>query len=119
MHNRTARIAEQIQKELATILLRHNEEPLFTKTTITGVKVSPDFSIAKIFISIWDEKDIDETMTTLQRYSKSLRHTLAKSLNLRLTPKLIFTYDDTAAYAHKLSNLIDQAINSDAHQGKK
>lgn len=115
MHNRTARIAEQIQKELATILLRHNEEPLFTKTTITRVKVSPDFSSAKIFISIWDEKDIDETMMTLQRSSKSLRHTLAKSLNLRLTPKLIFTYDDTAAYAHKLTNLIDQAINSDSH----
>lgn len=119
MQNRTARIAELIQKELAMVLLRHNEEPLFIKATIAEVKVSPDFSVAKIFIRIWDEKDVDETMLELQRYSKSLRHTLAKNLNLRLTPKLFFVYDDTAARAQKLSALIDQTINSDASQVKE
>jgi len=118
MSRRTDQIAEAIQKELATILLRHKEEPLFIKATITHVKVSPDLSDAKIFVSTWDDTVIEQIMEVLNENNKFLRHNLARSLNLRITPKLTFIYDDTPAQAQKITNLIQRALASDAEQGK-
>jgi len=108
MQNRSQRIADQVQQVLAQALLRLSEEPLFLKTTITEVKISPDLSCAKVFIRIWDEKDIDETMDALQARAKYLRHILARTLNLRITPTLTFIYDRTEMQAQKLTSLINQ-----------
>ena len=108
MNSRIQRVSERVQQELAKALLQIHEEPLFLKTTITSVKVSSDLSNAKVFISIWDEKDIEETMAALQKRAKPLRHILAKTLNLRLTPALTFIYDTTAMHAQKITELINQ-----------
>lgn len=105
--NRKKRISELIKHELATILLRHTERPLFTQITITSVSVSADLAVAKVFFSVFDDIKVDEAKSELQQAAGFLRKTLARNINLRLTPKLNFIYDDSIKYSQKISQLIN------------
>jgi ribosome-binding factor A len=117
--NRRKRVGELIQRELATILLRHPEQPLFLQTVITLVEVSADLSIAKIFFSVFDDNKINETLKVMQQATGLLRKTLARNLNLRITPRLNFYYDDSIKRGHKISQLIDEAIATDSESGSE
>jgi ribosome-binding factor A len=111
---RQLQISSQIKRELAQILLRMAQQPIFKRITIVGVEVSPDLAVAKVFFSVFDELDIDAALHALKDSAGTLRYALAKSLNLRNTPRLNFIYDATIKYGQKLSLLIDEAIEADA-----
>ena len=110
---RKRRIEELIQRELGRVLLIHPKHPLFTKITITAVDVSPDLSTAKVFFSVFDEAKAEEAKKTLQNEMGFLRKSLAHNVNLRLTPRLNFIYDESIIRAQKLSELINAAVAAD------
>lgn len=110
---RKRRIGELIQHELASVLLRHPEQPLFAQITITAANVSADLAHAKIFFSVFDDSKVEEATKALQQAAGFLRTALARNLNLRLTPRLNFVYDDSIKRGQRISELIDAAIASD------
>lgn len=110
---RKKQISEQVQRELASVILQLNSAPLLKKATIMHAEVSPDLSVAKIFFSVFDPNEAEATTEIFKSKSGELRYALAHSLNLRKTPRLIFIYDDTMIKAQKLSALIDQALEDD------
>lgn len=110
---RNKQISEQVQREIASYILRLSFQPLFKGVTIVGAEVSPDLSVAKIFYSLFDSSKAAETAGLLQSKAGEIRHALAKNLNLRNTPRLNFIYDNSTIEAQKLSALIDKAIESD------
>ena len=103
---RKKRIGELIKHELANALLRHPEQPLFAQITITSANVSPDLSVARIFFSVFDDSKIEESQQALKQAAGLLRKTLARNLNLRLTPRLSFFYDDSIKHGQRISQLI-------------
>jgi ribosome-binding factor A len=111
--DRKLRLGELIKRELANIIIHEIKTPLLSQATIVGAKIAPDLSIAKIFVSTFDKSKADETIKELQEQSKTLRHYLAKNLNLRITPKLIFVYDDSIIRGQELDTIIDKAIAKD------
>lgn len=111
--SRMQRIATLIQHELAQNILQI-PNPVLKTISITEVRVSPDLSHAKIFFSIFDEKNAPEALKILNTQAKQLRHILAQNLNLRKTPELHFVYDESIIKGQKLSALIDSAVESDA-----
>ncbi|MDR1012515.1 MAG: 30S ribosome-binding factor RbfA [Coxiellaceae bacterium] len=110
---RKRRIEEYIQRELGFILLKNPRQSLFTKITITAVKIATDLSIAKVFFSVFYETDINKAKEALQSDAKFLRKMLAYNANLRLTPRLIFIYDESINRGRHLVSLIDVAIARD------
>lgn len=104
---RKKRIGELIQHELATVLLRHPEQPLFMQIAITAVDVSADLAVAKVFFSVFDDSKVEEAKKVLQQAAGFLRKTLAHNLNLRLTPRLNFFYDDSIKRGQRISQLIE------------
>ncbi|MGD9592986.1 MAG: 30S ribosome-binding factor RbfA, partial [Candidatus Berkiella sp.] len=54
--NRTDRIADVIQKEIATIIQQEMKDPRVSLLTILGVKVSKDLNYAKIYVSVMQEE---------------------------------------------------------------
>jgi ribosome-binding factor A len=117
--NRKKRIGEQIQHELGNVLLRNRDKPLFSQITITSVDVSADLAIAKVFFSVFDDSKIEEAKTILQDSAGFLRKTLAHNINLRVTPRLTFIYDDSIRHGQKMSDLIDQAVAADEERQKE
>lgn len=110
---RQRQIGEMIQRDLARILLLHPEQPLFAKITIISVMVAPDLSIAKVYFSVFDEAQVKEANEVLKKSGGFLRHELARSLNLRITPQLRFVYDESIRRGQHLSALIEEAVARD------
>ena len=113
---RTERVAHLIQRELASIIQQEVKDPRIpTFVNITAVDVSPNFSNAKIYLTVLGKED--EAKLALELLNKAagyLRSCLAKQVKLRTTPALRFVYDDSIEHGRRLTKLIDEAIIKDS-----
>jgi len=121
-YNRTDRIADQIQRDLALMLHREIKDPRVGMVTINSVNVSKDLAYADIYVTFMgiDEEDgVDEALGVLGHASGFLRSMLAKGIQLRTIPRLRFHYDRTIVDGPRMSRLIDKAVKEDEarHQG--
>jgi ribosome-binding factor A len=111
---RTKRVADLIQKELAQILLREAKDPRFGLLSISNVAVSKDLSFAKINISLLGETiPVKEVLKILNNSAGYFRSLLAKTIQLRIVPKIAFYYDDSLRRGSELSVLINEAVAKD------
>jgi len=134
---RVQRVADQIQRELATLIQLEVKDPRVGMVSITGVDVSKDLAYAKVFITVLnslgddeavnrstlsepgelDKLEIEENLKALKKAAGFLRTMLAKRLRLRVVPKLDFHYDGSIERGQQLSALIDSAIAADKKLG--
>ena len=107
-NNRIGRINEEIQKELAS-LLRNVKDPRVQATmiSITHVETTPDLRYAKVSVSFLDESKASDAMKGLQSAAGWLRRELGSSLNLRHTPQLQWSLDDSITYGARMLELIN------------
>lgn len=118
--NRSDRVADQIQRELANLIQFEIKDPRVGMVTITAVEVSKEFEYARIYFTVLgDEKSRIATEEGLQRAAGFLRRELAHRLKLRSTPSLQFVYDESIDRAAKMSELISTAIESDESHSDK
>lgn len=110
--NRPERVADSIQRSLATILLQNMADVRFRLVTITGVVVSRDLSYAKVYVSILlEEKEkIKPIIQALNHAANKMRQYLAREVDLRIVPELKFIYDESTTHGLAISNLIDAAM---------
>ena len=110
-NNRQARIDEEFKKEISNIINYNLKEPKVTgMISVTRVKVTPDLKYAKIWVSILNSKNINETLKGLTKSSGFIRTELAKRINLRYTPELSFVIDDSLEYGAKIDNILKDII---------
>ena len=112
---RTDRIADHIQRELASLIRFGMKDPRLGMVTIQAVRVARDLSWADVYFTLLGEgedagRDAEEVLRNAAGF---LRSQLAKDLNTRTTPKLRFHYDKLPEEASRLSALIDQARAED------
>ena len=112
---RTDRIADQIQRELARLIQFEVKDPRVGMVTIQSVRVSRDLSFADVYFTVLgqDGDKAAEAEPVLTHAAGFLRSELAKTLNTRTTPKLRFHYDKIPEQADELSRLIDKARAKD------
>ena len=104
-NNRIGRIDEEYRKEISQIIGYELKNPNVTGLiSVTKVKVTPDLKYAKVYISILNSKNIKETMDGLKKSSGFIRSELAKRINLRNTPELVFEIDDSMEYGAKIDS---------------
>jgi ribosome-binding factor A len=105
---RQQRVAEQIRKELGTILLREHGE-LAAQLTVGEVRLSPDLSHASVFVSIMGEAERREgLLKELMHCNKEIRRSLAARLRIRAVPLLRFVLDLSLDRAEQVERLIQQ-----------
>ena len=108
---RRARIADQIQRELAEVIRLELRDPRIGMVTITGIEMSRDQSHAKVFFTVLGaESAADTALEGLQRASGFLRTELARRLSTRTVPDLHFEHDVSIERGARLSRLIDEAV---------
>ena len=104
---RLNRINEELKKELSQILNYELKNPNVTgMLSVTRVKITPDFKYAKVYVSILNSKNIKKTMEGLKESSGFMRSRLAKTVNLRITPELVFEVDDSLEYGEKIDSIL-------------
>ena len=106
--NRSGRINEEIQKELAS-LIRNLKDPRVQDTmiSITRVEATPDLRYAKVYVSFLQEDRAEGAMKGLKSASGYLRRELGHALNLRYTPELMWALDDSITYGARMLKLIN------------
>ena len=105
---RQQKVARQLQKDLSEIFAR--EVPhLFNGAfiTVTSVRVSPDLSVARVYLSFLATKNKEMLIETIREHSRTLRQHLGERVRhqLRIVPDLTYFIDDTAEYADKMDKL--------------
>lgn len=107
---RQAKYAKQLQKDLATIF-QQDTRHFFGNSlgTITGVKVSPDLSFAKIFLSIFPINQAEDVFRNLNSIKSEIRNKLGKRIknNVRIVPEIAFYHDNTEENASKIDKIIN------------
>lgn len=114
--SRGRKVADLIQRELATLIQREVKDPRIGMVTISEAKVSRDLAFSDVYFTVLPADDTEGVEEVLNQASGFLRSQLAKVLNTRTTPKLRFHYDSTIENGARLSKAIDQALASDASQ---
>lgn len=107
-NNRIGRINEEIQRTLSNLIRSVKDPRVHGVVSITHVDTTPDLRYAKIYVSVLDKSDVKEVVKGLKSAAGYLRHELGSAVQLRYTPQLIFTPDDSIAEgAHILELLND------------
>jgi ribosome-binding factor A len=116
MSRRTERIASTIQQELAQIIMRELNDPRLTgMPSITRVKVSPDLSIADVYMTIMGTEGQQNAAINALRHSAGLMRTkLTKQMTLRIAPYLKFHIDENLKKELTVLSLIDKAARENA-----
>ena len=108
MANKEERIAGIIRKSISEIITMELKNPHLGFVTITEVKVSKDFSYAKVYVSFMFEEQIDEGMKVLEKSKGFIRSGLAKRLDTRRCPELVFVLDESFKREARITELLNK-----------
>ncbi|MCJ7446429.1 MAG: 30S ribosome-binding factor RbfA [Bacteroidales bacterium] len=106
---RQKKVSRLIQKEIADIFLRKGSVFAPGKmVSITRVRVSPDLSYAKIYISIFPSSNQSDILQDVQEHSARIRFELGHKVKsqLRIVPDIAFYIDDSLDYIDKIDKLL-------------
>ncbi len=105
---RQAKIARLLQKELSEIFRRQTAALGGVIVSVSAVRVSPDLSIAKTYLSIFPPEKAQEILENIKKQSKTVRYELAQAVKqvLRKCPDLQFYLDDSLDYIENIDRLL-------------
>ncbi len=106
---RQLKVAREIQRDLAEII-RGKGMAVFegAMVTVSEVRISPDLSIAKVYVSIFPSEKQGVVMGILKDNMKALRGELGRKVGkqLRIVPELAFYLDTSIDYAEHIEELL-------------
>ena len=107
--NRMYKIDEELKKEISNIISLDLKNPHLTGLiSVTKVKTTPDLRFSRVYISMINEKDKKENLKILKQSSGYIRSEIDKRVNLRITPELIFEFDDSIEYGARIDNILKE-----------
>lgn len=107
--NRMNRIDEELKREISQIISNELNNPKITGLiSVTKVKTTPDLRYARVYISVINAKNQKATLAALKQSSGYIRTLIAKKVNLRTTPELVFEFDESIEYGAKIDSIIKE-----------
>lgn len=107
---RQAKIARLLQKELSEIFRLQTAKTHGTLVTVTAVRVSPDLSIARVYLSVFPADKGAAMLESINASARTVRYELAQRVRfqLRKTPELTFLLDDSLDYIENIDHLLQK-----------
>ncbi|MGI9952028.1 30S ribosome-binding factor RbfA [Moorellaceae bacterium AZ2] len=119
MSLRAERVAEQMKKEIAQILQDEIKDPRIGFVTVTAVELSNDLQHAKVYVSIYgDDQEKKQTLEALARATGFVRREIGRRIKLRLTPEIVFKFDESIEHGDRIARLLSRikAEEADKHE---
>ena len=111
---RLGRVNEELRKALSQIIDYEVKNSNVTgMISVTKVKVTPDLKYAKVYVSILNSKSNEKTLECLKASAGFIRTSLAKKVNLRITPEIVFEYDDSIEHGERIESLLQEIKKQD------
>lgn len=117
---RTARLNEQLKREISEILSRRVRDPRVGPVLITEVRVTPDLWMARVFFRPLDqEREAGKTLEGLEAAASFIRAELAKVLHVRRIPELRFLHDTTLDSAQRIEEVLREVLPHDGSEDEE
>ena len=114
---RVEKVQEAIQHEISNMLLHDVKDPRIQFVTVTGVELTDDMSIAKIYVSLYGPEDKQaDTWKGLNKALGFMRSEIAKRIRLRFAPNLILVKDTSMEYSAHIQSILDKIKEEEGHR---
>ena len=114
--NRMNRIDEELKREISNIInYELNNTNITGMVSVTKVKVTPDLRFARVYISMLNSSK-KKTLEALKKSAGYIRTQLANKINLRITPEIIFEYDESIEYGAKIDSILSDIMKNVEHK---
>lgn len=114
-YSRNQRLGNEVLRTLSELLRFETKDPRLKNVSLTGVDLSRDLSVARVYFGLLDPADKPEpAMEGLRGAAGFLRSKLGHALKIRHVPELRFQHDDSAAESARISSLINSALHPDS-----
>jgi len=111
---RADRVAGEVQRELADLLIRKLKDPRLDGVLISGVKMTADLQLANVYFSIAGDKERrQQARQGLKSATGFIRQELGRRMELRYIPNIRFFYDTSFDYGERIENLIRKLRTDD------
>ena len=111
--SRSQRVADQVARELASLLVEELEDPRLRRVTVSGVDLSPDMRNATVYVTLPGDADPAAALAALNRARGLMRRRLGERVRLKYLPELRFEHDTTLDRADRIEQLLRDAREKD------
>ena len=116
-YQRTDRLNSRLREVLAVACQRETREEALRFAVITGVEVTRDLSVARVYYYVRGEGH-DDVAKALSRASGFLRSRVGQEVRMRQTPDLRFHYDDSIDHGRRVEDILShlEIPNAEEHE---
>ncbi len=104
---RSVRVGDLILREIASILLEKINDPRIKSISLTGISLSRDLKMAKIYYSVGGEMSLNKIRTALEKATGFIKRELGKRISLKYMPEIKFYYDSSVSTGIYMDKLFD------------
>ena len=107
--NRQEKIAEEIRREVSSIIHFELSDPRIRGVTVTGVKMSPDLSLARVYFTVPGEPERGkDAMKGLKSSAGLIRKLVAGKIRIKFMPTFDFFYDESLELQERIDTLFQE-----------
>jgi ribosome-binding factor A len=108
-YKRSQRVSDLLRKEIADIIMYKLKDPRVGFITVTGVDVTDDIKIARVYVSILQDEEKKTTLDILNSAKNFIRTELSKRLRMKFIPSIEFRLDTSIEYGNRIERLLKEA----------
>jgi ribosome-binding factor A len=105
-YKRSQRVSDLLRKEIADIVIYRLKDPRIGFITVTGVDVTDDIKIARVYVSVFHDEEKKTALEILNSAKSFIRSELSKRLRMKFIPSIEFRLDTSIDYGNKIEKLL-------------
>ncbi len=109
-NNRMDKVNEELKREISKIVYQKLNNSALKKgwISVTEDNTTPDLKYAKGYVGMIGVGDKKEALKALKKASGFVRSEIAKNVNLKNTPELVFEFDESIEYGDRIDNILKE-----------
>jgi ribosome-binding factor A len=112
-YKRSERVADLVREEVADLIMYKLKDPRIGFVTVTGVEMTADLKLARVFVSVMKEEEREVTLDILNSSKNFIRSNLSKRLRMKFIPAIEFRLDTSIEYGFKIDRLLKEIREKD------
>ncbi len=112
-YKRSERVGDLIREEVADLIMYKLKDPRIGFVTVTGVEMTADLKLARVFVSVMKEEEREVTLEILNASKNFIRSNLSKRLRMKFIPAIEFRLDTSIEYGFKIDKLLKEIQEKD------
>ena len=114
---RSARVGDHILKEIAYILLSKVNDPRVNGVTVTGIRLSDDLKLARVYFSVIGQEDqVERAQAGLKSAKGFIKREIGLRMGLRYVPEITFVHDPSLESGSHMDRLFDEIIDPESKE---